>query len=147
MLPPGNHPWSTLGYLQVSEMAYFRALVRKHVSSEVFPLGPESHTLSQSKFMLFGAQAPPRPEDPHLSANALAALPSVVDCSKLLCNTVRDSATGSVGHQHTSITTLDSCGPGAWTTAGKLFTPTLPAVDKFMPEGVFLPQSLGTRDR
>jgi hypothetical protein len=94
--------------LQVSEMAYFRALVRKHVSSEVCPLPPESPSLSQPKFMLFGAQAPPRPEDPHLSAKALAALPpslSVIDCCKLLCDTVRDSATGSVVHQCTSITT------------------------------------------
>jgi hypothetical protein len=79
-------------------------------------------SLSQPKFMLFGAHAPPRPEVPRLSAKALAALPpslSVIDCSKLLCDTVCDSATGSIGHQHTSITTLDSCGPGAWTTAGK----------------------------
>jgi hypothetical protein len=33
-----------------------------------------------------------------------------------------------------SITTLDSCGLGAWTTPGKLFTPGLPAVDKYKPE-------------
>jgi hypothetical protein len=59
--------------LQVSEMAYFRALVRKHVPSEVCPLPPESPSLSQPKFMLFGAQAPPRPEDPRLSAKALVA--------------------------------------------------------------------------
>jgi hypothetical protein len=88
---------STSANHQVSEMAYFRALVRKHVSSEVCPLPPESPSLSQPKFVLFGAQAPPR-----LLAKALVALPpslSIVDCSKLLCNTVRDSATGSVGHQ------------------------------------------------
>jgi hypothetical protein len=30
--------------------------------------------------------------------------------------------------------TLDSCGPAAWTTPGKLFTPALPAVDKYKPE-------------
>jgi hypothetical protein len=29
---------------------------------------------------------------------------------------------------------LDSCGPGAWTTPGRLFTPGLPAVDKYKPE-------------
>jgi hypothetical protein len=29
----------------------------------------------QPKFMIFGALAPPRPEDPHLSSKALAALP------------------------------------------------------------------------
>jgi hypothetical protein len=29
---------------------------------------------------------------------------------------------------------LVSCGPGAWTTPGKLFTPGLPAVDKNKPE-------------
>jgi hypothetical protein len=61
--------------IQVSEMAYFRALVWKHVSSEVCRLPPESPSLSQPKFMLFGAQAPPRLEDPRLSAKALAALP------------------------------------------------------------------------
>jgi hypothetical protein len=33
-----------------------------------------------------------------------------------------------------SITTLDCCGPGAWTTPGKLFAPGLPAVDKYKPE-------------
>jgi hypothetical protein len=44
---------------------------------------------------------------------------------------VSDSATVSVGHHRT---TLDSCGPGAWTTPGKLFTPALPAVDKYKPE-------------
>jgi hypothetical protein len=141
-------------------MAYFHALGQKHVTPEVSPLPLESPSLSH-KFMLFGAQAPPRPDDPHLSAKALMALPpspSIIDCCKLLGNTVRDSATGSVGHQRTSITTLDSCGPdGAWTTPGKLFTPTLhllistslnitdlilrPAV------GTFLPPSLGMRDR
>jgi hypothetical protein len=86
------------------------------------PPTSESPSLSQPKFMLFGAQAPPRPED----------LPR--PCCKLLCNTVRDSTTGSVGHQRTSITTLDSCGPGAWTTPDKLFTPALPSVDKYKPE-------------
>jgi hypothetical protein len=97
-------------------------------------------SLIHPKFMLFGAQAPPRPEDPRLSTKALVALPSspsVIDCCKLLCNTVSDSATGSVGRQHTPITTLDSCGPGAWTTPGKLFTPALPAVDKYKPEYFF----------
>jgi hypothetical protein len=82
-------------------------------------------------------QAPPRLEDPRLSAKALVALPpspSVIDCCKLLCDTVGDSATGSVGHQRTSITTLDYCGPGAWTTPGRLFTPGLSAVDKYKPE-------------
>jgi hypothetical protein len=118
-------------------MAYFRALIRKHVNTEVCPLLPESPSLSHPKFMLFGAQAPPRPEDPHLSAKALMALPpspSVIDCCKLLRDTVGDSATVSVWHQRTSITTLDSCGPGAWTTPGKLFTPGLLAVDKYKPE-------------
>jgi hypothetical protein len=113
-------------------MAYFRALIRKHVNTVVCPLPPESPSLSHPKFMLFGALVPPMPEDPRLSAKALAALPpspSVIDCCKLLCDTVGDSATGSVGHQRTSITTLDSCGPGAWTTPGKLFTPGLPAVE------------------
>jgi hypothetical protein len=121
--------------LQLSEMACFRALIRKHVTSEVCPLLPERPSLSQPKFMLFGAQAPPRPEDPRLSAKALVALPpssSVIDCSKLLCNTVSDSATWSVGCK--SITTLDSCGPGAWITPGKLFSPALPVVDKYKPE-------------
>jgi hypothetical protein len=121
----------------VSEMAYFRALIWKHVNTEVFPLPPESHSLSQPKFMIFGALAPPRPEYPRLSSKALAALPpspSVIDCCKLLSNTVSDSTTGSVGHRRTSITTLDSCGPGAWTTAGRLFTPSLPAVDKYEPD-------------
>jgi hypothetical protein len=121
--------------LQASEMAYFRALIRKHVTTEVCLLPPESPSLSQPKFMSFGAQTPPRTEDPRLSAKALLALPpstSVIDCCKLLCNTVSDSASGSVGHlQRTSITTfMDYCGPGAWTTPGKLFTPALPAVDK-----------------
>jgi hypothetical protein len=90
---------TSVANLPVSKMAYFRALIRKHVTTEVCPLPPESPSLSQPKFMLFGAQAPPRPEDPSLSANALAALPaspSFIDCSKLLCNTVHDSATGSV---------------------------------------------------
>jgi hypothetical protein len=99
--------------------------------------------------MLFGAQALPRPEDPRLSAMALATLPpssSIIDCSKLLCDTVRDSATGSVGHQCTSITTLDSCGPGAWSTAGKLFAPALPAVDKNRPEYYRLDTSSCGRD-
>jgi hypothetical protein len=63
----------TSANLQVSEMAYFRALVRKHVSSEVCPPPPESPSLSQPKFMLFGAQTPLMPEDPRLSAKALAA--------------------------------------------------------------------------
>jgi hypothetical protein len=40
---------------QVSEMAYFRALIRKHVNAEVCPLPPESPSLSHPKFMLFGA--------------------------------------------------------------------------------------------
>jgi hypothetical protein len=61
--------------LQVSEMAYFRAVIRKHVTTEVCPLPPESPSLRQPKFMLFGAQATPRPEDPRLSAKALVALP------------------------------------------------------------------------
>jgi hypothetical protein len=40
--------------LQVSEMAYFCALIRKHVTTEVCPLPPEeSPSLSQPKFMLF----------------------------------------------------------------------------------------------
>jgi hypothetical protein len=119
---------------QVSEMAYFRALIRKHVNTEVCPLPPENPSLRQPKFMLFGALAPPRPEDPRLSTKAFAALPpspSVIDCCNLLCNTVGDSVTGSVGHQRTSIATLDSCGPGAWTAPGKLFTHGLPAVDKY----------------
>jgi hypothetical protein len=88
--------------------------------------------------------APYRRKVPRLSAKAHAPLPpspSVVDCSKLLCNTVRDSATGLVGHQRTSITTLDSWGPGAWTTPGKLFTPTLPAIDKYKPEYYWLDTS------
>jgi hypothetical protein len=133
----GNETSTSTANLQVSEMAYFRALVWKHVSTEVCSQPPESTSLSQPKFMLFGAQAPARPEDPTLSAKVLAALPpspSVIDCSKLLCDTVRDSTAGSAGHQRTSITTLDSCGPGARTTAGKLFTPTLPTVDKYKPE-------------
>jgi hypothetical protein len=117
---------------QVSEMAYlayFRALILKHVNVEVCPLPPE--------IPFFGALAPPKPEDPLLSAKALAALPpspSVVDCCKLLCSTVSDSAMESAGHQRSSISTLDSCSPGAWTTPGKLFTPSLPAVDKYKPE-------------
>jgi hypothetical protein len=89
---------------QVSEMAYFRALIRKHVNTEVCPLPPESPSLSHPKFMIFGALAPPRPEDPRLSSKALAALPpspSIIDCCKLLSNTVSDSTTGSVGHQRT----------------------------------------------
>jgi hypothetical protein len=49
---------------QVSEMAYFRALIRKHVNTEVCPLPPGSPSLSHPKFMLLGALAPPRPEDP-----------------------------------------------------------------------------------
>jgi hypothetical protein len=53
---------------------------------------------------------------------------------------------GSVGYQRTSITTLDSCGPGAWTTAGKLFIPTLPAIDKFKPEYYWLDTSSCGRD-
>jgi hypothetical protein len=60
---------------QVSEMAYFRVLIGKHVNTEVCPLLPKSPSLSHSKFMLFGALAPPRPENPRLSAKALAALP------------------------------------------------------------------------
>jgi hypothetical protein len=86
--------------LQVSEMAHFRVLIRKHVTTEICPQPPESPTLNQPKFMLFGAQALPWPEDPRLSSKAFVALPpspSVINCSKLLCNTVRDSATGSVG--------------------------------------------------
>jgi hypothetical protein len=43
------------GPVQVSEMAYFRALVRKHVAPQVCPLPPESPSLSQPKFMLFSA--------------------------------------------------------------------------------------------
>jgi hypothetical protein len=39
----------------------------------------------------------------------------------------------SAGHQLSSIS-LNSCGPGAWTSPGKLFTPSLPAVDKYKPE-------------
>jgi hypothetical protein len=61
--------------LQVSEIAYFCGLIRKHASTEVCPLPPESPSLSQPKYMLFGAQAPPRPDDPRLSAKAVAALP------------------------------------------------------------------------
>jgi hypothetical protein len=71
--------------LQVSEMAYFRALILKHVTTEVCPLPPDSPSLSQPKFMLFGAQAPPRLEDPRLSTKALVALPpspSIIDCCK-----------------------------------------------------------------
>jgi hypothetical protein len=44
---------------QISEMAYFRALIRKHVNTEVCPLPPESPSLSHPKFLLFGALAPP----------------------------------------------------------------------------------------
>jgi hypothetical protein len=54
-----------------NEMAYFRALIRKHVNTEVCPLPLESPSLSHPKFMLFGALAPPRPEDPCLSTKAL----------------------------------------------------------------------------
>jgi hypothetical protein len=63
---------------------------RTFVSSEVCPLPPESSTLSQPKFMFIAAQAPPRPEDP------LPPSTSIIDCSKLLCDTVCDSATGLV---------------------------------------------------
>jgi hypothetical protein len=139
----------SMANLQVSEMVYFRALIRKHVTTEVCPLSPDSPSLSQPKFMSFGAQAPPRPEDPRLSAKALVALPpspSVIDCCKLLCNTVGDSATGLVGHQRTSITTLDSCGPGAWTKPGKLFTPALSAVDKYKSDYYRLDTSSCSRD-
>jgi hypothetical protein len=33
---------------QVSEMAYFRALIRKHVNVEVCPLPPESPSLEEA---------------------------------------------------------------------------------------------------
>jgi hypothetical protein len=140
---------SSSANLQVSEMAFFRALFRKHFTTEVCPLPSEKPSLSQPKFMLFGAQAPPRPEDPRLSAKALVALPpspSVIDCSKLLCNTVHDSATGLVVHQRTSISTLDSCDPGAWTTPGKQFASALPSVDKYKPEYYRLDTSSCSRD-
>jgi hypothetical protein len=134
---------STSANLQVSEIAHIRALVRKHDC----PLPLESPSLSQPKFMLFGAQAPPRPEDPCLSAKALAALPSSTVAKYFAMHFVNhDSATGSVRHQRMSITTLDSCGPGAWTMAGKLFTPTLPAVDKYKPEYYWLDTSSCGRD-
>jgi hypothetical protein len=132
---------STTANIQVSEMVYFHAGVRKHVSSEVCPILPESPSLTQPKFMLFGAQAPPRPEDPHLSAKALAALPpspSVVDCSRLLCNTVRDSATGSVGHQ----CTLADLVLGQWPTSC-LHPPCKPLNIR----GLILRPVVGTRDR
>jgi hypothetical protein len=89
--------------LQVSEMAYVCALIRKHVTTAVCRLPPESPSLSQPKFMLFGAWAPPRPEDPRLSAKALVALPpslSIIDCSKLLCNTVGDGVGRAPAHVH-----------------------------------------------
>jgi hypothetical protein len=122
--------------LQVSEMAYICALVRKHVSSEVCPLPPESPSVSQPKFNLVhrlrqGRKTlvfQPRPlrlshlPRPSLTAASYFAIQSVTQ------------RLWSVGDQHTFITTLDSCGPGAWTTAGKLFTPTLPSVDKYKPE-------------
>jgi hypothetical protein len=41
---------------------------------------------------------------------------------------------------------LDSCGPGAWTTPDKLFTPALPAVDKYKPEYYRLDTSSCGRD-
>jgi hypothetical protein len=41
---------------------------------------------------------------------------------------------------------LDSCGPGAWTTAGKLFTPALPSVNKYKPEYYRLDTSSCSRD-
>jgi hypothetical protein len=57
------------------------------------------------------------------SPKALVALPpspSINDCSKLLFNTVHDSATGSAEHQRSSITTLESCSP-AWCLDAKFF--------------------------
>jgi hypothetical protein len=36
---------------QVSEMAYFRVLIGKHVNTEVCPLPPESPSLSHYKFL------------------------------------------------------------------------------------------------
>jgi hypothetical protein len=134
--PASNTDIITAG-LPASEMSFFRGLIRKHVAKEVCPLPPQSPSLSQPKIMLFGSTAPPVPDDPRLSIKALAALPpspSVIDCAKLLDHTVRDAATGSVGHQRSPISTLDSCGPGAWTAAGKFFTPSLPAVDKYKPD-------------
>jgi hypothetical protein len=109
---------STSADLQVSKMAYFLALVQKHVSSEVCPLPPESPSLSQPKFMLFGAPSAEARKSLVFQLRPLPLShpsPSVVDFSKLLCNTVRDSTTGSIGHQRTSITTLNSCGLCAWT--------------------------------
>jgi hypothetical protein len=41
---------------------------------------------------------------------------------------------------------LGSCGPGAWTTPGKLFTPALPSVDKYKPEYYRLDTSTCGRD-
>jgi hypothetical protein len=61
--------------LLVSEMAYFRALIRKHVTTEVCLLPPESPSLSQPKFMSFGTQALPRPEDPLLHWTLVALVP------------------------------------------------------------------------
>jgi hypothetical protein len=87
--------------------------------------------------MSFGVQALPRLEDfvfqprPYCGS---PAFPIHHQLWKLLGNTVRESTAGLAGHQRSSITTLDSCNPGAWTTAGKLFMPSLPVVDKYKPE-------------
>jgi hypothetical protein len=141
-------------------LCYVLTLLSDDLGLQVCPLPPESPYLSHPKLMLFGAQSPPRPEDPRLSAKALSALPpspSVIDCCKLLCDRVEDSMTGSVGHQYTSITSwtlvalvpeqpLASCLHPA---CQLLISTSLNITDLILCPvvGTFLPPSLGTKDR
>jgi hypothetical protein len=77
--------WRLVPVRQTYRFLRWRISVRS--SGNMLSLPPESPS-SQPKFMLFGAQAPPRPEDPRLSTKALVALPPSLQHSQWLSDGV-----------------------------------------------------------